>query len=147
MDFADIHPEATVIGTDLSPIQPAFVPENLRFEVDDCCDDWLYNKPFDFIHVRGLFGCVSDWNRFYKQALDNLVPGGYLEQVEWSVWVASDDGSAKGTALAEGGQCSLEAAKHFGKSLQTVDEMEGNMKKAGFSDVSAHLQDTGWTLA
>ena len=138
MDFADLHPEASVIGTDLSPIQPAFVPSNLRFEVDDCCDEWLYEKPFDFIHVRGLFGCVSDWDRFYKQALQNLVPGGYLEQAEWSVWVDSDDGSAKGTAMAQSGDISLDAAKKFGKSLQTVNEMEENMKKAGFSDVTVH---------
>ncbi|RJE21808.1 hypothetical protein PHISCL_05864 [Aspergillus sclerotialis] len=138
MDFADLHPEASVIGTDLSPIQPAFVPSNLRFEVDDCCDDWLYEKPFDFIHARGLFGCVSDWDRFYKQALQHLVPGGYLEQVEWSVWVDSDDGSAKGTKMDESGHISLEAAKKFGKSLQTVNEMEENMKKAGFTDVTVH---------
>lgn len=35
IDFADAHPEATVIGTDLSPIQPAYVPPNCKFEIDD----------------------------------------------------------------------------------------------------------------
>ncbi|GMF78228.1 unnamed protein product [Aspergillus oryzae] len=39
-DFADLHPGATVIGTDLSPIQPSFVPPNVYFEIDDCCDEW-----------------------------------------------------------------------------------------------------------
>lgn len=34
-DFADEHPESIVIGTDLSPIQPEFVPTNLSFEVCD----------------------------------------------------------------------------------------------------------------
>lgn len=29
-DFADDHPEATVIGTDISPIQPKWVPPNLK---------------------------------------------------------------------------------------------------------------------
>lgn len=61
---------AQVIGTDLSPIQPNLVPPNVQFEVDDCCDEWLYTpNSFDFIHVRGLYGCVADWDRFYKQAL------------------------------------------------------------------------------
>lgn len=29
-DFADEYPEAEVIGTDISPIQPSWVPPNLR---------------------------------------------------------------------------------------------------------------------
>lgn len=32
IDFADEYPNATVIGTDLSPIQPTWVPPNVRFE-------------------------------------------------------------------------------------------------------------------
>jgi hypothetical protein len=35
MDVADECPEAAVIGFDLSPIQPTFVPPNLQFEVLD----------------------------------------------------------------------------------------------------------------
>ncbi|KAH1807053.1 hypothetical protein KXX35_009054, partial [Aspergillus fumigatus] len=42
-DFADRHPSARVIGTDLSPIQPHLVPPNVQFEVDDCCDEWTYS--------------------------------------------------------------------------------------------------------
>jgi hypothetical protein len=69
-DFADRHPSARVIGTDLSPIQPRMVPPNVQFEVDDCCDEWTYSvNSFDFIHVRGLYGCIADWTLFYKQAL------------------------------------------------------------------------------
>lgn len=138
LDYADLHPEATVIGTDLSPIQPSFVPPNLHFEIDDCCDEWLYKRPFDFIHVRGLFGSVSDWDRFYDQALQNLKPGGYLEQVEWSVAVDSDDGSANDTTIAAAGQVSLQSCDKFGKSARTVDEMEQNMVNAGFTDVTVH---------
>lgn len=67
-EFADLHPSAEVIGTDLSPIQPQFIPPNLTFEVDDCCDEWIYKNKFDFIHVRGLYGCVADWSEFYKDA-------------------------------------------------------------------------------
>ena len=35
IDFADEHPEAEVLGIDLSPIQPAFLPPNVTFVVDD----------------------------------------------------------------------------------------------------------------
>jgi hypothetical protein len=69
--FADMHPSATVIGTDLSPIQSTWVPPNVLFEIDDCCDDWVYRKnSFDFAHLRGLYGCIADWDKFYEQALE-----------------------------------------------------------------------------
>lgn len=35
MDFADNHPQSNVVGVDLSPIQPIWVPPNVRFELDD----------------------------------------------------------------------------------------------------------------
>jgi methylase of polypeptide subunit release factors len=35
IEFGDKYPEAEVIGTDLSPIQPAFVPPNVRFFIED----------------------------------------------------------------------------------------------------------------
>jgi tRNA1(Val) A37 N6-methylase TrmN6 len=35
MDFGDEHPEAEVVGVDLSNIQPSFVPPNISFEIDD----------------------------------------------------------------------------------------------------------------
>lgn len=71
IDFADRFPSAEVLGTDLSPTQPSLVPPNLRFEVDDCTDPWLFRKEsFDFIHVRSLYGCVADWPTFYREALE-----------------------------------------------------------------------------
>jgi ubiquinone/menaquinone biosynthesis C-methylase UbiE len=69
IDFADEFPHTTVSGTDLSPIQPALVPPNCIFEVDDARDLWTYPANyFDFIHIRGLFGSISDWPQLYKQA-------------------------------------------------------------------------------
>ncbi|KAB8248064.1 S-adenosyl-L-methionine-dependent methyltransferase [Aspergillus flavus] len=139
IDFADTHPAARVIGTDLSPIQPTWIPPNLHFEVDDCCDDWVYGKDsFDFIHVRGLYGCVADWDKFYKEALDHLKPNSYLEQVEVSVVPKSDDGSTNNTVFEEWGRVSLQAGDAFGKTLRIVDEAKEKMIKAGFVDVQEH---------
>jgi hypothetical protein len=68
-EFADGNPSADVIGIDLSPIQPKFVPPNCRFEVDDITQDWTYpNDHFDFIHVRAMIGCIPDWTELYKTA-------------------------------------------------------------------------------
>ncbi|KAF7625565.1 hypothetical protein AFLA_002424 [Aspergillus flavus NRRL3357] len=109
IDFGDMHPSAKVIGTDLSPIQPSFTPPNVQFEVDDCCDPWLYkNDTFDFVHVRGLYGCVSDWDEFYTKAYKHIKPGEYIEQLEQSVQ---------------------------GKTFRIVDEAKDRIKKAGFVDV------------
>jgi hypothetical protein len=60
-----------VTGFDLSPTQPSWVNPNVRFEINDACsDDWAYTKnSFDFIHIRGLYGSVADWPKFYEQAM------------------------------------------------------------------------------
>ncbi|KAL6231584.1 hypothetical protein BDW75DRAFT_39308 [Aspergillus navahoensis] len=135
-EFADLHPSSTVIGTDLSPIQPHWVPPNVQFEVDDCCDEWLYGEDaFDFVHIRGLYGCVADWDAFYKQALRSVKPGGWIEQVEQSVVPKSDDGTTEGTVFEEWGRVSLAAGEAFGKTLRIVDESKDRIVKAGFVDV------------
>ena len=131
-----MHPSATVIGTDLSPIQPGFVPPNVKFEVDDCCDEWLYRNPFDFVHLRGMYGSIADWHQLYTQALQHLRPGGYIEQVEASAVVRSDDGSVENTKMKELGVLGEQATAKLGKSLSVVDEMKDGMIKAGFIDVT-----------
>jgi len=35
IDVADEHPDCYVTGVDLAPIQPTWVPPNVKFEVDD----------------------------------------------------------------------------------------------------------------
>jgi hypothetical protein len=40
MDMADEYPACQVIGTDLSPVQPIWVPPNCKFEVDDFELEW-----------------------------------------------------------------------------------------------------------
>lgn len=37
IEMGDEFPSTTVIGTDLSPVQPDLVPPNVRFYVDDAC--------------------------------------------------------------------------------------------------------------
>lgn len=131
-----MHPSAKVIGTDLSPIQPSFVPPNVQFEVDDCCDPWLFQRDyFDYVHIRGLTGCVADWNAFYREAYSHIKPGGWIEQLEQSVEPKSDDGTTDGTIFEQWGKVSLEAGDAFGKTLRVVDEAKDGLIAAGFVDV------------
>ncbi|KAK4624293.1 Methyltransferase pytC [Fulvia fulva] len=70
IDFADEFPECEVLGIDLSPGQPTLVPPNVKFVVDDAEDLWLYDEKFDFVHVRLMSGCFSDWPNFIRQAYE-----------------------------------------------------------------------------
>ncbi|KAG0645880.1 putative methyltransferase tdiE [Hyphodiscus hymeniophilus] len=79
IDFAQLHPSAAVIGTDLSPIQPEFVPPNCTFEIDDAEDEWTFRYKFDYIHGRALGTCFKDPGSVVAKAFDALQPGGYLE--------------------------------------------------------------------
>ncbi|EUC47029.1 hypothetical protein COCMIDRAFT_91382 [Bipolaris oryzae ATCC 44560] len=149
IDFADRFPSCEVLGTDLSPTQPSMIPPNLRFEVDDFTEPWLFRKEsFDLIHARSLFGCVADWPKFYQEALDHLQPGGWFEQLEMSVVPKSDDGTVEpGSIFEKWGKISVELGDKFGKSLRTADEAKAGIEAAGFINVVEHrwkLPIGGW---
>ena len=40
MEMADENPHLQIVGTDLSPTQPPWVPPNCRFEIDDFSEEW-----------------------------------------------------------------------------------------------------------
>jgi metalloendopeptidase OMA1, mitochondrial len=44
IEMGDQYPESEIIGTDLSPIQPPFVPPNVRFFVEDSTEDWWVSR-------------------------------------------------------------------------------------------------------
>lgn len=50
----DLYPSAEVTGLDLSPIQPVWVPPNVKFLVDDVEDTWLNGDNFDMVHMRNM---------------------------------------------------------------------------------------------
>ncbi|KAK5053153.1 hypothetical protein LTR84_002127 [Exophiala bonariae] len=81
IDVADEFPESSVIGVDLSPIQPSWVPPNCRFYVDDIEREWTYSpaEHFDYIHARDLIGFIGPWKQLLSHIFDNLKPGGFFE--------------------------------------------------------------------
>ncbi|KAL3476804.1 S-adenosyl-L-methionine-dependent methyltransferase [Aspergillus californicus] len=138
VDFADDHPSAEVIGTDLSPIQPSFVPPNLRFEIDDATDTWVYpENHFDLVHVRSLYGAVSDWPTFYRNALNTLRPGAWIDQLEMSIQFRSDDGTVTDDhVLSVWSKTFIAAGEKFGKTFQTAELAKGYMQEVGFQNVT-----------
>src|SRR4051794_1739029 len=73
VDFADEFPSSLVIGNDLSPIQPTWIPPNCKFYVEDIESEWDYasEERFDYIHGRGLCGSIVDFKRLFRQAYEN----------------------------------------------------------------------------
>lgn len=56
-----MYPSASVVGTDLSPIQPRWMPINARMFVEDCEDpEWMHGCGFDLVHFRGVAGMLLD---------------------------------------------------------------------------------------
>lgn len=138
IDIADEFPSAEVAGVDLSPIQPEWVPNNCRFHVDDYEDEWTYRdeEKFDYIHGRALSGTSSDWDRFYKQALQHLKPGGVMEMQEYDAWIFSDDDSCDRAPWTMEWVNKLDAAsKMYGKQINVAQHHKQWMKDAGFEDV------------
>jgi SAM-dependent methyltransferase len=91
IDFCDQFPNTEVIGTDISPIQPAWVPPNVKFMIDDCLQEWTWpDNHFDFVHFRSLFGSIPDWAALYAKAFRHLKPGGWLQHLEMETRIASD---------------------------------------------------------
>ncbi|KIW72089.1 hypothetical protein PV04_00310 [Phialophora macrospora] len=138
VDVADQYPGALVFGTDLSPIQPRWVPPNLKFYVDDAEAEWTWeeNEKFDFIHGRALCGGIGDWPRFYAQVWNNLAPGGWVEMQEHSVRFFSDDGGLKRATACVAAVAELErASERIGKPLNVAHLHKQWMIDAGFQDV------------
>ena len=135
--MADKFPEAEVIGTDLSPSAPTMQPSNVRFEIDDCASAWIYpENHFDFVHIRGLFGSIGDWPKLYRQAFKHLRPGGYIEQVEWSVHVHPiDDTTSQSELWQRWSHSFVQAGILIGKTMEIAENMAGLMHEAGFVNV------------
>ena len=80
MAAAERFPNAIVTATDISTaMHPGAAPANVTFELDDAQEEWTYNEPFDFIHIRGLSGAFSDWSKIYGEVSKHLKTGGSVE--------------------------------------------------------------------
>ncbi|TDZ27220.1 Secondary metabolism regulator LAE1 [Colletotrichum spinosum] len=135
--FAEDHPEADVIGVDLSPTQPDFVPPNVKFEVDDIEEEWTYSKPFDYIHSRFMSSSVSSWKDYLTKCYDNLTPGGYLELKEGRMEPRADDASFPADcALSRYAGLLREAAVKFGRVYVEPPSLKPLMAEVGFENVT-----------
>ncbi|KAF4442653.1 hypothetical protein F53441_11694 [Fusarium austroafricanum] len=137
IDFADAHPETQVIGIDLSPIQPEFLPTNLEFQVDDLEDEWTFSYKFDFIYARMMTGSIGDFPKFFKQSFDALTPGGWVECQDIAFPAQSDDGTLKKDSfLDQWSNLIVESSTKFGRTAESAKFYKQQMIDAGFVNVT-----------
>ena len=135
IDFADKHPEAKVLGIDLSPIQPSFLPPNLIFEVDDLEEPWTFTERFDFIYSRMMTGSL-DFEPFFSKAFEFLTPRGYIEATDVVYPILCDDGTLRDdSALKKWSQLSLDASIKLGRPVNSATKYKSQLESAGFVDV------------
>lgn len=102
---AEKHPQAQVIGTDLSEIQPTRRLPNCTFLQDDSEDEWLFGSTdnptrFDYIHLRQVLTCFNDPRAVMRQAFKNLKPGGWVEYTDTCMDLQSVDNNTEGMCAA-----------------------------------------------
>ncbi|KAF4874674.1 Secondary metabolism regulator LAE1 [Colletotrichum siamense] len=143
IEFGDDHPEAEVLGIDLSVVQPDFVPPNVKFEIDDIEEPWTFSRPFDFIHSRMMTSSIANWRTYLEKCYDGLAPGGYLELNETDLYPACDDGTlTEEHAVSRAINLLGEAMVKIGRPFQSIPELRQMMIEIGFEDV--HLKQYKW---
>ncbi|ERS98939.1 hypothetical protein HMPREF1624_04132 [Sporothrix schenckii ATCC 58251] len=135
IDFADCHPEAHVIGVDLSPVQ-RYTPSNASFEIDDLEEQWTFAYKFDYIHSLMMTGAFRDWPGFYRQAFEFLNKDGWLEIQDIDFPLRCADGSLPpGSALQKWTDVMMEASEKAGFLLNTCGKAADFMREVGFVDI------------
>lgn len=140
-------PSATVIGTDLSPIQPTLVPRNVKFYVEDAEDEWTFDKGFDLVHGRMLAGSISDWTKFFRQAFGQLKPGGWIEMNEFEAkFYYRNQNGEQSEQLNMLAKVFNKHSSDFGKGFNDGLLIPEAMRNAGFEDIEVSIQQVGALL-
>ncbi|KAL1614924.1 hypothetical protein SLS54_009373 [Diplodia seriata] len=134
--MGDQYPEAQILGNDLSPVQPSWVPPNVKFEIDDVENEWSHSQPFDYIFSRYLAGAIGDWPRLVRSAYANVKPGGWVEFQDYDSVYYSDDGTLTPEHDMKKWLDTLrQACLDAKRACDPGPRLEGYVKEAGFVNV------------
>ncbi|KAF2455558.1 S-adenosyl-L-methionine-dependent methyltransferase [Lineolata rhizophorae] len=140
MDMGDKYPNAEVLGNDLSPIQPRWVPPNVHFEVDDVESPWPPRSPFDFIHVRYMAGSIMDWPKFMRNCLEQTTPGGWIEFQDYApIPYTEDNSEGPDNKFIEFFMLIEEACEKMGRIASPGRHLKGWAQEAGLTNVQHRM--------
>ena len=93
-------------------------------------------------------GSNEQWRLTYKQAYNNIAPGGWIEQLEGGIKWFSDDGSMiLGGIMDNWYDTFAPAFARMGKPIDTIDHFKSRIEAAGFINVHKKLYKVplgGW---
>ncbi|KAH8193698.1 hypothetical protein TruAng_012135 [Truncatella angustata] len=137
----DRYPSAVILGIDLSPIQPTWIPPNVQFLIDDCEDEWLNGDNYDLIHLRVMSPVLKDVPKMCRQAFTNIKPGGWMEWQELHGWMQCDDGTMADDDPAFGiYKLAAEAFARLGYDIHLASKLDEPLKQAGFTNVQCVIK-------
>ncbi|QUC16381.1 uncharacterized protein UV8b_00622 [Ustilaginoidea virens] len=137
IDMGDKLSHVEVVGIDISPIQPSFVPPNVSFVIDDLELEWADPHPYDFIFGRMLVGSIGDWPNFIRQSFENLKSGGWLELQDIVMLPQCADGTMKeGSSIKKWGDTMLEPCAVLQRYGDSALRYKQQMIDAGFTNVT-----------
>jgi len=141
IEMGDLYPGANVLGVDLSPIQPEWVPPNVKFMVDDVESPWL--RPlnhFHYIHARHTVMAIKNWPRLMKRVLDHLKPGGWFELQEIHHFPQCHDGSMPPNHPVSEYWAHINAALgNLGVNFSATLLLADMLQEAGFVNVTTRI--------
>ncbi|RDW66668.1 methyltransferase-containing protein [Coleophoma crateriformis] len=141
IEMGDLYPSADILGVDLSPIQPEWVPPNVKFMVDDVESPWL--KPlnhFDYVHSRHTVMAIRDWPKLMRSVLDHLKPGGWYEMQEIHHIPYCHDGTMPPDhPVCQYWHLITEALAKLNVNFNATLLLEGIMRDSGFVNVHTRI--------
>ncbi|KAI8631077.1 S-adenosyl-L-methionine-dependent methyltransferase [Xylariaceae sp. FL1651] len=136
IEMGDRYPDATILGIDLSPIQPTSVPPNVSFQIDDVEDTWVHDNDYDFIHMRESSGYMRSTPTVIQSALAHLKPGGWFELQEFH-WIAEKEDGTIDPKIPVNTYMDymIEVGRAEGRYIPIVPTIGELMEQAGFVDI------------
>ena len=145
IDFAKLHPETNVIGTDISALEKpqSFLRDdlpNLSFQLANAEEEWDFGTEFDYIHARMMQISFDDSEAVFGSAFKALRPGGWLEMQDINATAMSDDGSAEGSAIAGWYIRQNRLGKARGRPWNNAPNYQRYMEEVGFEDIHVEIK-------
>ncbi|KAF7535558.1 hypothetical protein G7054_g5278 [Neopestalotiopsis clavispora] len=132
------HANSQVIGTDLSPIQPSYIPTNCQFEIDDAEDEWLYRQKFSLIHSRGNHLSFQSPETVVSSAFNALARHGWFESQDIVLPLKCDDNSWEGSSIQRWNNVIAECFRLSGRRSY-VEDFAQMFRDVGLDNVTERL--------
>ncbi|KAI1074841.1 S-adenosyl-L-methionine-dependent methyltransferase [Whalleya microplaca] len=147
IEVAEMFPSAEVVGCDLSPIQPLWVPSNVTFIIDDIADEWAHGDDWDLVHIRqrycsaplvqrGTLAVQTNYQVSEPSRIPHIRPGGWIEIQEYGGIIKCDDGTMPADSLVvRFFELIGEALAKRGAQWTVANDIQEHLLQAGFVNI------------